>query len=109
MLSFGKHDLAKVIAESNNISIIEATTQIDNVFYAIKDVLTMGGIVKIKGFGTFYSKYAKERNTTNPRTLEPMIIPARNKLMFRYAGKFAEDIAHDKFLTKALLNEKRGE
>lgn len=44
------------------------------------------------GFGTFTIKQRKEREGRNPRTKEPITIPASKTVAFRPAPKFKESI-----------------
>lgn len=52
----------------------------------IKGELAKGGSVAILGFGTFAVKHRAPRNCKNPRTGEPLEIPAHNAPHFK-AGK----------------------
>lgn len=51
------------------------------------DTLTRTRPVQVRGFGTFQRKYRKARTGRDPRTGEPIPIPAKEVLTFRSVGK----------------------
>lgn len=51
----------------------------------IRDALVRDGMVRIHGFGTFRLARMAPRRGVNPRTGEPIEIPARNRVLFRPA------------------------
>tara|TARA_B100000282_G_scaffold278432_2_gene238018 strand:- start:433 stop:741 length:309 start_codon:yes stop_codon:yes gene_type:complete len=81
-----KQDLVSKVAESADISKTKAAAAVDAVIDAIKTSLKKGDDVRLVGFGTF--SVAKRAATTgrNPRTGEPIKIPASKQPKFK-AGK----------------------
>ena len=81
-----KQDLVSKVAESADISKQKAAQAVDAVIDAIKGSLKKGDDVRLVGFGTF--SVAKRAATTgrNPRTGEPIKIPASKQPKFK-AGK----------------------
>ena len=65
------------------LSKAEATTAVEAVFGAIKEVLEGGEAVKLAGFGNFGLREKNDRKGRNPRTGAPMTIPARRVVTFR--------------------------
>lgn len=55
----------------------EAKAAVDCIFSAITDALKGGDGVSLTGFGTFRADQRKARTAKNPRTGEPIEIPAR--------------------------------
>lgn len=49
---------------------------------AITAAVAAGNDVKLVGFGSFKVKQRKARRLTNPRTHEPMNVPAKNVVVF---------------------------
>ena len=81
-----KQDLVSKVAQSADISKQKAAQAVDAVIDAIKGSLKKGDDVRLVGFGTF--TVAKRAATTgrNPRTGEPIKIPASQQPKFK-AGK----------------------
>ncbi|MEO0479863.1 MAG: HU family DNA-binding protein [Planctomycetota bacterium] len=55
--------------------------------------LTEGGTVQLVGFGTFQVKQRAERTGRNPRTKEPILIPASKTVSFKTGAKLKERVA----------------
>ena len=53
---------------------------------AIADALRNGEEVKLPGLGTFKPKPVAERTRRNPKTGEPMTVPAHTKIVFKPAA-----------------------
>ncbi len=81
-----RNDLALDIATRTNMSRTEATRAVDAVFTSIADALKKGEEVKIVGFGTFAVTERAASEGRNPKTGEPIQIPASKVPRFR-AGK----------------------
>lgn len=81
-----KQDLVSQVADSADISKTKAAEAVDGVLAAVKAALKKGDDVRLVGFGTF--SVAKRAATTgrNPRTGEPIKIPASKQPKFK-AGK----------------------
>lgn len=81
-----KQDLIAKVADKADISKSKAALAVDGVIEAIKGCLKKGDDVRLVGFGTF--TVAKRAATTgrNPRTGEPIKIPASKQPKFK-AGK----------------------
>lgn len=57
---------------------------------SIQELLLEDGKLSLTGFGTFVVEERKERQGHNPRTGEPIVIPAAKVVKFR-PGKFLKD------------------
>ncbi len=81
-----KQDLVASVAAKADISKSKAAEAVDAVIASIKGSLKKGDDVRLVGFGTF--SVAKRAATTgrNPRTGEPIKIPASKQPKFK-AGK----------------------
>lgn len=81
-----KQDLVAKVASAADISKSKAAQAVDAVIDSIKTSLKKGDDVRLVGFGTF--SVAKRAATTgrNPRTGEPIKIPASKQPKFK-AGK----------------------
>lgn len=80
-----KKEIARSIAEENEVSIKKAEEIVKSVFDKIATELAEGedGKVSISGFGTFERVERKEKECVNPQTKEKMIVPAHNAPVFK--------------------------
>jgi len=81
-----KNDLIAKVADLTDMSKAEATKAVDTVFDVIVDTLKSGDEVRLVGFGTFSVSSRAASMGRNPRTGEPMQIPASMQPKFK-AGK----------------------
>ena len=80
-----KSDLSSHVASQASLSKAAADNVVNSVFSAISDALAKGETVAISGFGTFATKARAARQGRNPRTGEPIEIPASNVPSFKAA------------------------
>ncbi|MCL6249444.1 HU family DNA-binding protein [Altererythrobacter sp. KTW20L] len=85
-----KNELIGAVAESSGLSRSDATKAVESVFEAITGTLSRGDEVRLVGFGTFSVSKRKASIGRNPRTREPMKIPASSQPKFK-AGKGLKD------------------
>jgi integration host factor subunit beta len=64
----------------------EIETIVDIIFDLMADELVKEGRVEIRGFGSFSVRYRKARTARNPKTGEPVDVPAK-KIPFFTVGK----------------------
>ncbi len=81
-----KNDLIDNIASSAGLSKSDAGSALDAILDGISGALAGGGEVRLVGFGTFSVGHRKATTGRNPRTGEPIQIPASNRPKFK-AGK----------------------
>ncbi|CAO1652583.1 HU family DNA-binding protein [Parasphingorhabdus sp.] len=85
-----KQDLISNVADHSGLSKSDAGKAVDAVFDSITSALSGGGEVRLVGFGTFSTSKRKASTGRNPRTGEPMQIPASTQAKFK-AGKGLKD------------------
>ena len=68
----------------------EAEEDFKDAINAIKELLKEGNDVAIMEFGTFEIRETKAREGKNPRTKEPINIPAGHKVAFKPSKKLKE-------------------
>ncbi len=85
-----KAELIDAVAENADISKAAATRAVDTVLESITATLKNGEQVALIGFGTFSVKDRAARTGRNPRTGEPLEIPAARVPSFK-AGKALKD------------------
>lgn len=81
-----KQDLVSTVAEAADVSKAKAALAVDAVIDAIKSSLSGGDDVRLVGFGTFTVAQRAATTGRNPRTGEPIKIPASKQPKFK-AGK----------------------
>jgi DNA-binding protein HU-beta len=85
-----KNDLVNVVSDKAALSKADATKAIDAVLDAITASLRDGTEVRLVGFGTFLVSTRAASTGRNPRTGEPINIPAAKLPKFK-AGKGLKD------------------
>jgi DNA-binding protein HU-beta len=88
----GKQELIKRIAKQADVSQKQAGEIFDATLAAIKEALQAGEEVRLVGFGTFAVRESAERTGVNPRTREPMTIPAKERVRFSPGKELAEAV-----------------
>lgn len=82
-MSASKKEIAAAVADEAGVSQLMATTIIDKTLEQIVSALCSGVDVDLYAFGKFVVKDAKERQSRNPRTGEPVTVPASRKVTFK--------------------------
>ena len=85
-----KNDLIASVSDSAGLSKADAGKAVDAVFDSITGSLKSGTEVRLVGFGTFSVSRRAASQGRNPRTGEPIKIPASNQPKFK-AGKGLKD------------------
>ena len=85
-----KLQLTDAVAQSTGMTKKDASAAVSAVLDAIVDALACGDDVKITGFGGFEVKTREARTGRNPRTGEPVEIPASKYVSFS-AGSVLKD------------------
>ena len=85
-----KNDLIASVSDGAGLSKADAGKAVDAVFDSITGSLKSGTEVRLVGFGTFSVSRRAASQGRNPRTGEPIQIPASNQPKFK-AGKGLKD------------------
>ncbi|NNF17228.1 MAG: HU family DNA-binding protein [Gammaproteobacteria bacterium] len=85
-----KGDLIDLVAAEADLAKTDASDAVNAVFDGIKKTLGNGDSVSIAGFGSFVVRDRKARTGRNPKTGEPLHIPASKAAAFK-AGKALKD------------------
>ncbi|MEG1049556.1 MAG: HU family DNA-binding protein [Oscillospiraceae bacterium] len=86
-----KAELVAVVAEKSELTKKDADKAVAAVIESITDALVKGEKVALVGFGTFEVKQRAARKGHNPKTKEPIDIPASQAPVFK-AGKALKDV-----------------
>ena len=75
-----KADLVEQVADAIGPGITrkDCALVVDGFLNAVKQALAQGNGIEIRGFGTFKVRQRKARMARNPRTGEPVRVPARD-------------------------------
>jgi DNA-binding protein HU-beta len=85
-----KNDLIDSIASGSGLSKADSGRALEAFIGAVTSSLRGGGTVKITGFGTFSVSHRAATTGRNPRTGEPIQIPASKNAKFK-SGKGLKD------------------
>lgn len=85
-----KADLVGIVAKKTGITKAAADKALNGFLDSVQEALVTDGKLTLTGFGTFVVELRKARKGRNPRTGDPIDIPARNVVKFR-PGKGLRD------------------
>ena len=84
-----RKDLARNLASVYpRLSVYEAESIIEHLFYIIRRFVGMNDPVHIPKFGTFILVRVKSRRVANPKTGEKITIPSHTEIRFRPSKDF---------------------
>lgn len=85
-----KADLVDQVAEAIGPGVTkkDCALVVDALINAVKKALREGDSIEIRGFGTFKVRRRKSRMARNPRTGEPVEVPARMVPVFKPSKQF---------------------
>ena len=86
----GKTDLVGNVAVAAELTKEKAKNVVNAVLAGIFSVLKEAGKLQLTNFGTFTVKKTKERQGINPKTQEPITIPASYRMGFKVSKTWKE-------------------
>jgi DNA-binding protein HU-beta len=90
-----KQELIDFVAKDAGFSKVQAKQAVNSVVKGILSALKKKTRLMVLGLGTFLCKKRKARTARNPRTGEPMQIPAKWVVSFK-AGQTLKDLVNEK-------------
>ncbi len=87
-----KAELVDIVAKSASTTKKDAEQVINGMMDAIIKSVSQGEKVTLVGFGTFEARQRKARTGRNPKTNEPLHIPAKRVPGFRVGKEFSEAV-----------------
>lgn len=87
-----KSELVTAVAETSGLGKGDAAKAVDAVFDSISNALNKGDDVRLIGFGSFEVADRAAREGKNPRTGEPIQIPAQKQVRFRAGSQLKESV-----------------
>ena len=94
-LKMTKSELIAMYAKSRDRKKRDAEDDVNFIFDTIRDALAKGDKVVLTGFGTFDVRERSQKRCLNPRTREPMQLPAGKAPAFK-AGRGLKDSVNKK-------------
>ena len=85
-----KADIVDDIAEKTGFTKKDVADTVDEFLDTVCRALTSSKHIEIRGFGTFKVKQRKARIARNPRTGEPVHVPARRVPVFKVSKELKE-------------------
>jgi len=94
-----KKDLIDRIAESNQVKNTLVKTVVQNFLNEITVELSKGNRLEFRDFGVFEVKERAPRKAQNPKTLEPIDVPAKRSVKFKM-GRIMKEKLNSKVAKK---------
>ncbi|WP_338669751.1 HU family DNA-binding protein [Pseudodesulfovibrio methanolicus] len=88
-----KCELIAKVAEESNLSKAHAERVVEAFLENIKDTLSGGTKVTLRGFGTFKVEERKGRVGRNPKTGAEVMIPTKNVVKFKASNELKDAVA----------------
>lgn len=89
-----KSEFIQAMAEKSDLSVKDATAALNATLETIQESLRKGEPVSFVGFGTFEVKERAARTGRNPRTKQPVEIPASKVPSFKAGKSLKEAVNH---------------
>ncbi len=84
-----RSDLIEMVTEKvEGLTKKQVETIIGNIFDGMKDALSRGEKIEIRGFGNFRLKQRNAKTARNPRTGEKVQVPSKRVLHFKVGKPF---------------------
>ena len=78
-----KLDIINRVADRTGVPKMKAEQAVDALFHSMKEALTRGERIELRGFGVFVVKPRKRGVGRNPRTGEEVAIPSGKTIRFK--------------------------
>jgi len=81
-MKYTRKDIIKVLT-ATGVDYYTAQKHIAIIIDGISAALAAGNVIELRGLGTFEQRTYKPRTRMNPKTLQPVHVPARRSVFFR--------------------------
>lgn len=85
-----KTEFINAVAEKSGLSKIDAKKAVEAFVETVSNELKEGGKVALLGFGSFSVAEKSARKGVNPKTKQPIEIPARKSVKFKAGAELTE-------------------
>lgn len=89
-----KADLVEIVAREADMTKKDVEQLVEIIFESIVSSLNKGEKIELRGFGSFRVRERNSRKGRNPKTGEPVEIPAKRVAYFK-PGKDLKDLIND--------------
>lgn len=86
-MNLPKKVLFKKIADKAEVSLTATEKIMETAFQVIKEELKAGNSIEIREFGTFKVKHCAAKVGRNIRTGQPVPVPEKDKMTFRFSKR----------------------
>ena len=87
-----KTEFISAVAEKSGLSKVDAKKAVEAFVETVSSELKEGGKVALLGFGSFSVAEKSARKGVNPKTKQPIEIPARKSVKFKAGAELTEII-----------------
>ena len=87
-----KTEFINAVAEKSGLSKVDAKKAVEAFVETVSSELKEGGKVALLGFGSFSVAEKSARKGVNPKTKQPVEIPARKSVKFKAGAELTEII-----------------
>ena len=87
-----KTEFINAVAEKSGVSKVDAKKAVEAFVETVSSELKEGGKVALLGFGSFSVAEKAARKGVNPKTKQPIEIPARKSVKFKAGAELTEII-----------------
>ena len=87
-----KTEFINAVAEQSGLSKVDAKKAVEAFVETVSSELKEGGKVALLGFGSFSVAEKSARKGVNPKTKQPIEIPARKSVKFKAGAELTEII-----------------
>ena len=87
-----KTDLIKAVSEAKNITVKEATVDVDLIIGLIEAELVEGNDVALHGFGSLKTVERASRECLNPQTKQKMTVPSKKTVTFKVSKALKDKV-----------------
>ena len=87
-----KTEFMNAVAEKSGLSKVDAKKAVEAFVETVSSELKEGGKVALLGFGSFSVAEKSARKGVNPKTKQPIEIPARKSVKFKAGAELTEII-----------------
>ncbi|MCD8263256.1 MAG: HU family DNA-binding protein [Tannerellaceae bacterium] len=87
-----KTEFINAVSEKSGLSKVDAKKAVEAFVETVSSELKAGGKVALLGFGSFTVTEKSARKGVNPKTKQPIDIPARKSVKFKAGAELSEGI-----------------
>lgn len=106
MATITKKELIDRIAENSNTKRVQVKRVVQQFLDEIVNELGKGNRLEFRDFGVFETKLRKARKAQNPKTLEPVAVPAKRTVKFKVGRLMKQRLGE---MTGAAIDDEAGD